>query len=55
MTFQIKPDQITKPEIIITETTAGDMTWRDVYLKEDTPYCDIIRNYAETMKTTRIV
>lgn len=46
---------MTKPEIITTRTTAGDMTWRDIYLKEDIPYCDIITNYTEKMKTARMV
>lgn len=46
---------MTKPEIIITGNTAGDMTWRDVYPKEDIPYCDIITNYTEIMQTTRMV
>lgn len=32
---------------------AEDMMWRDIYLKEYIPYCDIMTNYTETMKTTR--
>lgn len=41
--------------MIIIGARAEDMTWRDVYFKENIPYCDIMTNYTQTMKTTRTV
>lgn len=41
--------------MIIIGAVAEGMVWRDVYPKEDIPYCDIMTNSTEIMETTRTI
>lgn len=41
--------------MIIIGAVAEDKVWRDVYPKEDIPYCDMMTNSAEIMETIRTI